>query len=154
MRMKITYGALAILLVFFACSKNDFETKPKISIKSVNSEFVPFNGTLSISMEFKDKEGDVEDSLIVIRERLNSRSNDAPFQLKYDIPTFPARSKGELEVNIPFSSGLALNLNPIRVDSATNEYDTLRLKFVVIDKAKNISDTAVLNRIIVDRTPR
>jgi hypothetical protein len=152
MRMKIILSILG-LFIFLGCSKDDFETKPKITIKSVNSEFVPFNGTLSIRMEFRDKEGDVEDSLIVVRERLNVRSTDAPTELKYDIPTFPAKSKGEFEVNIPFSTGLALNLNPIRIDSATNEFDTLRLKFVVKDKAENASDTAILDRIIVNRTP-
>ena len=68
MRMKIKYGSIAIILmILFACSKNEYETKPKISIKSVSPHFVPLNGSLNVRLEFKDKEGDVDDSLYVIR---------------------------------------------------------------------------------------
>jgi hypothetical protein len=151
--MKIKFGALAILLVLFACSKDDFETKPKISVKSVSPEFVPLGGTLNVRLEFRDKEGDVDDSLIVIRERLNVNSFATPWELKYDIPEFPDKSKGDFEVNIPYATGLTLNLNPIRLDSTRNENDTLRLKFVVKDREDNTSDTAIVERVIVNRTP-
>ncbi|MCU7550535.1 hypothetical protein OCK74_15560 [Chitinophagaceae bacterium LB-8] len=150
--MKITYSALALLLVLLACSKNEFETKPKISIKSVSSEFIPLGGSLGVRLEFKDKEGDVDDSLIVIRERLNMNSFAPPYQLKYDIPEFPDKSKGEFEVLLPYATGLVLGLNPIDIPgSDKNENDTLRLKFVVKDRAKNVSDTAIIDRIIVSR---
>jgi hypothetical protein len=148
--MKITYSALALLLVLFACSKDNFETKPKIEIKSVSSEFVPLGSSLNVRLEFRDKEGDVSDSLIVIRERMNRNSFAPPFELKYDIPEFPEKSKGEFEVTIPYSTGLTLNLNPIG-SSPNFENDTLRLKFVVKDKAKNTSDTATIDRVIVGR---
>jgi hypothetical protein len=148
--MKIIYSALAIVLVLFACSKDSFETKPQISIKSVSPEFVPIGGRLNIRLEFRDKEGDVDDSLFVIRERLNINSFSPPFELKYDIPEFPEKSKGEFEITIPYATGLTLNLNPIG-SSPNFENDTLRLKLVVKDKEKNTSDTAIIERVVVGR---
>jgi hypothetical protein len=150
--MKITYSALAFLIVFFACSKDDFETKPKISIKSVGSEYVPLGGSLNVRVEFRDKEGDVDDSLIVVRERLNVNSFVEPLELKYDIPEFPDKSKGEFEITIPYATGLTVTLNPIKIPGTErNEDDTLRLKFLVKDRQKNTSDTAIINRVIVSR---
>lgn len=154
--MKIIYSVLALLLVIFACSKDDFETKPKISIKSVSPEFVPNKSDLRLRFEFRDKEGDVDDSLVMIRERLNVNGPDVSLPIAYDIPDFPDKNKGEFEVTIPFDFGLVFDLEPIRIINTSDQYerDTLRLKFVVKDKAKNVSDTAVVNRIIVDRNSR
>jgi hypothetical protein len=153
--MKIIYSVLALLLVIFACSKDDFETKPKISIKSVSPEFVPYNAPLRVRFEFRDKEGDVDDTLTMIRERLNINGSEVALPIEYDIPDFPDKNKGEFEVTIPFVFGLTLDMDPIDIPGNPNkdEEDTLRLKFVVRDKAKNISDTAVIDRVIVSRTP-
>ena len=153
--MKIIYSALALLLVVFACSKGDFETKPKISIKSVSPEFVSYKSDLRVRFEFRDKEGDVDDTLTMIRERLNVNGADISLPIEYDIPEFPDKSKGDFELTIPFDFGLVFGLDPIDIpgNPDKDEEDTLRLKFVVKDHAKNVSDTAVLNRIIVVRTP-
>src|SRR5690242_16247355 len=53
----------ALFLVIFGCNKNGFNTKPSIKIKSVDPTIVGVNGSMSIELEFTDKEGDISNSL-------------------------------------------------------------------------------------------
>jgi hypothetical protein len=80
--MKFVLPVLTVLvLLALACNKDKFQTKPTISIKSMNTEFVPLNGTLVITLECTDKEGDVQDSVIIIRAHALSLSNTLTMSL-------------------------------------------------------------------------
>jgi hypothetical protein len=130
-----------LIVAVVSCNKDKFQTKPQIKIKSTNyEEVVPKTGTLRINLEFTDKEGDVSDSILIVRERLNLKSPAVLPALPYKIPAFPNNSQGEIQVDLDYDFGLTLGLSP----------DTMNLKFVVSDKAGNKSDTATLG-IIVNR---
>lgn len=154
MNMKQYFGLFLLLGILVACGKDKFETKPQLTLKSVNNNEVPYNGNLVVSLGFTDKEGDVSDSIYVIRERLNIRRPLSPPALEYAIPEFPNRNQGEFEVNINFLSLIngmtSIEVLP-RTTPATFEQDTLRLKFVAKDKAGNFSDTLLVNDIFVER---
>lgn len=145
--------ALGTLLV--ACDKDKFETKPQISIKSVNNDRVPYNGILEVLLEFADKEGDVSDSLFVIRERLNRKNPIVSLPSPFKIPAFPERAQGEMQVRFDFQTQLVSGIPAIviipRTNPATYEPDTMRLKFVARDLEGNVSDTVVLDNVIVER---
>lgn len=149
--MKIVYGLLAMALITVACSKDKFETKPKITIKSFAPDVVPIGGTLTISLEFTDKEGDVDDSVTVIRTRLNGRDfTKTPFPIRYKIPTFPDKSKGQIDINLPWATSLTLQSPPLRIPGQNiNEPDTLSFKFFVKDAKGNSSDTATMSGNVV-----
>lgn len=151
--MKITVSILALCIVFASCGKEKFTTAPQLEVKDVSSTIIPRNGDLSVRLEFRDKEGDVSDSLFVIRERLNVKDQATkPYVIKYKIPVFPNKSSGEFQVDLAYNFALTLQLSPIRIPGTSeNEPDTLRLKFVATDLQKNVSDTAVINRVIVMR---
>lgn len=137
-----------------ACNKDKFQTAPQITIKSVNTKEVPYNGTLVVNLQYTDKEGDVSDSLFVLRERLNKKGPFKAAILPNDIPTFPNTSKGEIQVSFAFQTALTAGISSIRIpgtNPSRYEPDTMVLKFVVRDKAGHASDTAVLNDIIVTR---
>jgi hypothetical protein len=152
MKRIIVFSLLAAAVV--SCNKDKFQTKPQIKIKSTNYEdVVPRTGTLRITLEFTDKEGDVSDSILIVRERLNIKSPVVPPLLPYKIPSFPNSKQGEIQVDLDYDFGLTTGLLPIPVPGSTpqqNEPDTMTLKFVVRDKAGNKSDTAFLG-IIVNR---
>lgn len=150
--MKSTLLFAVALFIFTACEKDKFQTKPQLEIKSVNTRFVGQNQDLIVRIEFTDKEGDVSDSLFVVRERLNRRRplTERPRLIKYNIPTFNNKD-GEFEVKLEYQRALTLALSPIRIDTIRNEPDTLRLKFVAKDLAGNFSDTATVDDIIVAR---
>jgi hypothetical protein len=152
--MKKYFFSFLAFLIIAACNKDKFQTKPTLKITSDNPKTIPVGGTLSVTLEYTDKEGDVNDSLFIIRQRLNVRGRSTYVALPYKIPDFPATDKGEIRVNLDYQLGLTLQIQPIRIPGSNpsrNEPDTLNLKFVVKDKAKNISDTVVLNNVIVSR---
>lgn len=89
--MKLSLLVLSVLVVVaIACNKDKFLTKPTISVKSINGDYIPLNGTFIITLDCTDKEGDVQDSVIIIKKRLNSRvvatNRDT---LRYKFPSFP-----------------------------------------------------------------
>jgi hypothetical protein len=150
--MKKTLAFCFAVAVMVACNKDKFQTKPQIKIKSTNTDIVPVNGTLRVTLEFTDKEGDVSDSLLLVRERLNSKAPVRPAPSPYKLPTFPKSQEGEIEVDLDYQSGLIFGINPIVIPGTSPkryEPDTMNLKFVVRDKGGNKSDTASLGVIVI-----
>lgn len=145
----ILFGTMAVLV---ACDKDDFETKPKIEITSTSANVVPRNSDLRIDLRVTDKEGDVDDSVVVVRERLNERAADPRSrELRYKIPEFPDNNTVDMEVILDNSTALTLASPAIPIPGSQGEFepDTLSLKFVVIDRAKNVSDTVSANVVVI-----
>ena len=145
-----TFCAIAICLsaiLFAACGKDKFETKPKIEFAEYDKIVVP-NSLFSARINYFDKEGDLNGgSLVALRVRLNNNPPIAPSQYKpelytYVLPDFPAKDKAEILFQLPHSS----------LDESPTLNDTMLFKFVVTDKAGNESDTLVSD-IIVARQP-
>ena len=153
--MQLRISVLAIIaFVIVACGKDRFQTVPQLKLKSRNTDIVPLNGSLILSLEFTDKEGDVRDSLLIVRERLNIRGATQLPASPYGIPDFPPTDKGEFEVTLNYQFGLVFGLGPLRIPGSNpvrNEIDTLRLKIVARDAAGNKSDTLVVNNVYVTR---
>ncbi len=126
---------LLVVTLAFACSKDKLETKPSITLKSVNSTEIYSGMDLVILLEYRDKEGDLGNGLLTyLPERLNifyPIINPQPDSVGYTLPDFPKTSEGEIQVVIP---GNFLNENP-------NYNDTVRFHIVVTDLAGNVSDT-------------
>ena len=153
--MKTTITVAVIIAVtILACGKDRFQTVPQLKLKSRSTDVVPANGTLRLNIEYTDKEGDVSDSLLIVRQRLNLRGPVNLPASPYKIPEFPKTDKGEFEVTLAYQFGLVFGLSPIRIvgsNPVKNEIDTLRLKIVARDKAGNKSDTLVVDNVYVTR---
>jgi hypothetical protein len=154
--MKKIFAFCLVAAVVVACNKDKFQTKPQITIKSKNTDIVPVNGTFSVVLQFTDKEGDVSDSLFVIRTRTNSTSPITPALIETKIPTFPNTSEGEIQVDMPYQTSqtaLVAGIPAIPIPGTgtppQKEQDTISLKFVVSDKAGNKSDTATTSVIVI-----
>lgn len=145
--------AVFISLVAFGCGKGKFETVPKLKVKSKSTDVVAVNGNFNVTLEYTDKEGDVSDSLIIVRQRLNTNGPLTPAPSPYKIPSFPDTQKGEFEVDFRYALDLTFNIGRIRIigsNPIAYEPDTMLLKFVARDKAGNKSDTASTT-VIVNR---
>lgn len=154
--MKIHRVLLVLLCVciFTTCSKNKFTTKPQLKIKSVNTDVVPLNGSITFRIEFTDKEGDPKDSLIVVKQRLNKRVVPTIRDvLSYIPPTFPDSKKGEFDLTLDYQTILSA-ISPPTIPGSNppqKEADTLVVKFVSRDSKGNKSDTVSSGQIIVIR---
>lgn len=153
--MKIKLLVLtACVVTVVACNKDKFLTKPTIRIKSLNTEFVPLNGNLIITMECTDKEGDVQDSVFIVKRRLNKRVVPTLRDtLRYTFPVFPVSPRTEIVATLDYQTIISAQSPPNIPGSnpPQKERDTLVLKLAVRDKAGNISDTITSKQIIVFR---
>lgn len=146
--------AIIVTMAIIACGKDSFETVPKLKLKSVSPDVVPVNGNLRLNVEYTDKEGDVSDSLFIVRQRLNKKGPVTMAPSPYDIPGFPTKTKGEFEITLEYQRHLIFAMAPIRIPGSNppkNEIDTLRLKIVAKDSQGNKSDTLVVENVYVIR---
>ena len=141
---------ILLAVIFTACSKNKFETKPKIEVVSQSTDILPPGGAFRVNLEFFDKEGDVTDSIIVVRSRINKKN---PVNLGYPlpIPPFPGATNGEFQLDLDYTGYITVAMSPIPIPGSGGKFepDTLDLKFVLRDKAGNKSDTAQTRLIVI-----
>jgi hypothetical protein len=157
MQKFVLYSTLVFslaLVLFVACSKDKYQDKPTIEIKSVDPSQVPLNSPLQMVLSFTDKQGDL-DSVFLYKVRLNSKVKPvkpANF-FNYKLPTFPEKSKGEIKITMDYNLDLVAAVTPNTQVGAPNdkEPDTLAFKIIVKDKAGNFSDTTVTDPIVVER---
>ena len=152
--MKKLLIAGFILIVLFACNKDKYQTKPQISIKSINPSVVPTNGGLTITLSFTDKEGDISDTLFLKKIRLNKTVVPTiRDSIRYKIPDFPNYSKGDIDVALDYQTVLsAINPPPIPGSVPSRaQPDTLIIKLWIRDKGGNVSDTVTTGQVVVIR---
>ncbi len=152
---KAFLAVVSIVVLAVACSKDKFETKPSLKIKSINGNLIPpgQNSGLVVTFEFTDKEGDVDDTLYVKKIRINQRQvatlRDS-FKLK--VPDFPHNTSGEIKLYMDYQNYLISAISPPTTGNPpVAEPDTLMIRFALKDKANNISDTVQTGPIVVIR---
>jgi hypothetical protein len=148
MKTKILI-VFAIAAMFYGCSKDSYNTKPKISIRSISSTVLSPGGLLLFQIEFTDKEGDIQDTLYVQKfSKVCPGTPNVQFLSKNRVPDFTPTSdlKGILEI------GYGYNVNIPGYESmlsCAGKTDTTYFKFWLKDKANNISDTITSENIIL-----
>lgn len=136
---------LSLLVLVVACSKDKFETKPRIEIVDYNTKELGVGDNIRIRINFFDKEGDLNEGSIQIRKIRLNNPPVAPIDYKedslvYTLPEFPAKDKGEITFQTTYD----------RLDEDQNRNDTIKYLFAVVDRAGNTSDT-ITSAVIVAR---
>ena len=136
---------ISTILAIAACSKDKFQTKPTISVKEINSTEITTGGTLRITLECTDKEGDEGGGqLTYIRVRTNSTSipdptnNDKADTAFATVPDFPTKDKVEMTLDIPYNF----------LDEDPFLSDTMFFKLTLRDRGNNQSDTISTAQIV------
>jgi hypothetical protein len=156
--MRMNKGSIflitALCLVIVACSKDKFQTRPSLTLKSKSGDVVPVNGGMVFEFDYTDKEGDVSDTLFMRKVRLNRRVVPTlRDSLRYKVPTAPEKTQGEIELRLDYATLISAQ-NPPTIPGSNpvrREPDTLQFRFVLKDKANNKSDTLVIGPIVVIR---
>ena len=149
MNTKILVSAVvATLIVVIACSKNTYNTKPTLKVKTLSSIEVNNGDVLTVQLQVTDKEGDVTDTLFMRRVRLNKKPTAASnrltdsFHLK--VPDAANFSDAVIQLDLKYNDYLVDAINP-------TENDTITFRFALKDKAGNVSDTITTDPIVVIR---
>ena len=135
-------------LVFVACDKDKFQTKPTIEVKSLSTDEINApNGTMNLRLTFTDKEGDLGNGVLTyIRVRTNSTPIPDPGTfdkidtIRTAIPEFPQKNKGEIDILFDYNF----------LDEDPNRNDSMFFRITVTDLAGNASDT-IATPIVVAR---
>ncbi|MBX3255356.1 MAG: hypothetical protein KF862_14540 [Chitinophagaceae bacterium] len=158
--MKSISAVVLFVLVIVSCSKDKFESRPRLTFKEMKGNYVPVGNEYAarIVLEYTDAEGDIA-GVPLFFEKISSSAPCANSSLDPNIPPdtvnvflrlpgdVPPSSdqKGEIEVILKWTE-----LNPI----ACNPNDTLEdatLKFWFKDKAGNMSDTVTVPPIRIEK---
>jgi hypothetical protein len=67
--MKNYFLTGLLLMIIVSCSKDTFQSKPQLTLKSVSSNVVPVNSGFQVTMRLTDKEGDFYDTIWVPNTR-------------------------------------------------------------------------------------
>ncbi|HEV8505426.1 MAG TPA: hypothetical protein VGQ53_08505 [Chitinophagaceae bacterium] len=148
MKCRSIYALCVIILtvcVLTACHKDKFQTKPTITIKEINDPEVPLGGTLRITLECTDKEGDEGNGILTyIRVRTNSKpipdpdNNNKADTAVAPVPDFPSKDKVEMTLDIPYSF----------LDEDPGDNDTMYFRLTLRDRGNNQSDTILTPQIV------
>jgi len=152
MKTKILFTLLAAISLA-SCDKDNYNTKPTLKLRSVNTNVVPVNGNLTFEFEVTDKEGDITDSLFVKKVRLNSRVVTTIRDSYYlSIPQVDKIQKAFVRVDLSYQDYLiSARQPPVTGTPPKSENDTLQFKFVLIDRGSNASDTLTSEPIVIIR---
>lgn len=103
--MKKLLPFLVVVIAVFACSKDKFKTEPQVEIKSLAPGEVNKGELFSLRAIVRDKEGDLQDSVLLVRKRFAGNTQLTVDTLRYDISNFAFPDKNVIEVTAVFSYG-------------------------------------------------
>jgi len=146
MKAKILIVSV-ITILLAACNKDKFTTKPQLEFKSVNSFEVQPGSRLVITLKYTDKEGDIQDSIYIIKDVPNCLQDT--FGRWYPIPSgVPDIRNAEGEIEITYSH-LPDATFPLIGEPSCGENDTCIYRFALSDRAGNISDTISTPPVVI-----
>lgn len=148
MKAKLSFLFLVFILTL-GCSKENYETKPKLEIEKIEVYRATCNGTngsfIEINLNVLDKEGDVTDS--VFMQKIDAAiqrpcpDNTNLDDLVFKIPEYPVGNTQEVQFRIQFSTIQCPGYGLIGGSRCLPRKDTSIFKIWVKDSKGNRSDT-------------
>jgi hypothetical protein len=144
---------LSSVTLLAACSKGKFETVPNVVIKSFGPEMVAKGGVFELVAEITDKEGDLLDSVTLVRKRFTNnlqvpvRTDDTT---RLRIADFANPNSSTIELKITFGYGRQVDGTQLyNIQEAVER--GLVYSIFVSDKAKNKSAVVETKRITLEK---
>jgi hypothetical protein len=146
-RAIIVVAVISFLQV--ACSKDLYTTKPQLSFKGVSKYNIARGDVFSFTIEFRDKEGDVSDTLYIQNRTANCKASDYPAPAYYKIADFPTSKNIKGDFIITFENGTNNTGYPVYSGNRCFRPDTTTFYFWIKDKANHVSDTVHNDKPII-----
>jgi hypothetical protein len=149
--MKQSLIIIIGFIFLISCNKDKFNTKPQLTFKSVNATTFAKGSDIKFNLTATDKEGDLTDSLFVIRLNRNCTKKDTT-KFAYILPKFPTSGNLEapIQVNYSYQGSNYPPLTPsFSCTSGSPRNDSCTFKFIIRDKAGNVSDSVLSPEIVL-----
>jgi len=137
----IAFGFLA------GCSKDNFTSKPQLKFKSVNTNVLSRNQSITFTLEVTDAEGDLQDTIWVQEVVKNCAQGGGTS--RYPMPQFNSVKNLKGDIQVCYSYGINLECPAIIEPKCRNRNDTAMYRFWIQDKAKNVSDTVESSQVVI-----
>ncbi|MDB5191622.1 MAG: hypothetical protein JWQ96_1185 [Segetibacter sp.] len=148
MTTKILFSFF-VMVVLAACNKDEYQSKPQLTVKSINTKTLSPNQTLRFTLEVTDAEGDIQDTIWVSEVVRNC--SQSGFAAKYPVPTFTGTKNFKAEIDVCFSYCSQCECPIITGPRCLNRNDSAVFRFALKDKAGNISDTISSETVVITR---
>jgi hypothetical protein len=142
--MKNYFLTGLLLLIIVSCSKDTFQSKPQLTLKSVSSTVVPVNSGFEVTMRLTDKEGDFYDTIWVSKITTRCPTSNFADSLLYRVPGDAPRTSN-------FDGEVLVYFNYYDIQPQCIRPDTAVFSFWMKDKKGNKSDTVRTSPIIILR---
>ena len=146
MKAKLLIAAAILAIVWTACTKDKYTTKPQIVFKGVNGNVFTAGNLVDFEFEATDKEGDLQDTIFV--QRVTTVCPDLNSVTSFQMPGSVKKSDLKVQVNVTY---VYRNPNPpyTLLAGCSERDDTATFKFWVKDIAGHVSDTIQAPPIIL-----
>jgi hypothetical protein len=147
--MKLFIGLLSLVLFFTACNKDKFTTKPQVEIKSLSPGDVYKGQEFEFVATVRDKEGDLQDSVLLVRKRFNGTSLLTADTTRFSIATFSFPDKQQIDISARFAYGELIDGTIFQnLESVDRNF---AVGIIVRDKAGNRSDYVESGTIVLHK---
>lgn len=147
--MKKLLFLSVVVLALFACSKDKFKTEPQVEIKSLAPDEVNKGELFTFRAIVRDQEGDLQDSVLLVRKRFSGGTQLTVDTLRYYIGNLAFPDKSVIEVSAIFSYGeLRDGYIFANLESQDREF---ALGIIVRDKAGHRSEYQESDKIVLKR---
>lgn len=143
--MRNTIIIAAISLLFVACKKSTFSTKPSLKYESANATELRVGDVLEMRLTFTDAEGDLVSDSALFVEQFSTFCTATYFKSVYPLEPFPTSTNLEGTILVKFGYRALPSLK----EPQCGETDTCFFRFALRDKEKNVSDTIISEPIIL-----
>ena len=150
--MKRILIVFAVVLGLAACSKDKFKTAPTVTIDSFGPAEVTNGNHFELRATVTDKEGDVQDSIILVRKKYVGSlvQVDSTAKNRFSLKDLGAPVKDKIELQIRFVYG-RIEDGAITQDLESDFDREISIGLIVIDNAGHRSDYVESNRITLKK---
>jgi hypothetical protein len=147
MKRIIVFCVLASVLG--ACNKDKFKTQPQVTINSFNPSEANVGAIVSLNATIRDKEGDLQDSLLVVRKRYSGDNLLTADTIRYSLADYNFPDKSKIELQLLFDYGQivpgTILINQEQVDR------NFAIGIIIRDRAGNKSDYVESAKIVLKK---
>lgn len=152
--MKRLYIFAFSALFLTACDKDKFETVPQVTIKSFGPDVVQKGQLFELVAEITDKEGDIQDSVLLVRKRFTNATTQVPPRRDdstiISLKDFSIPNKTKVEMRITFAYGETFP-NTLLYNIQEGVDRGVKYEIKVSDKAKNKSNSVETRMITLKK---
>ena len=149
--MKKLLALFLVAGVLAACSKDKFKTVPQVDIKSISPDEAVNGSIIELLADVTDQEGDLQDSVIVVRKRFNGNTQLSVDSTRLSLKALGVPNKQQIELRVTVSYGRLYPEYALFQDLERTFDRQFSIGLVVMDNAGNRSEYVESEKILLKK---